>query len=292
MGASDQPLKKISSLQELIAVIFLISYYEYVTINKKDASNLFITINKKTWKHGRGNISLIIILAESALELLPQGFHSLRNVRRKARERNKLPSELLFDKSSYHSLARSLKNHEKRGRPDIIHVSLQLLLGSTLNKSGFLNVFIHTINDEIIRISPETRLPKNYARFTGLMEQLFVSGQVPPEERPLMTIKQQSLKEFLLELKPNKTILFSETGDLTAPSKIFATEDSPEDFQNKKIACIIGGFPHGDFLPETKELADQIISIDPEPLETLTVLSKILHVYEFRINLFRKRIQT
>ena len=44
-------------------------------------------------------------------------------------------------------------------------------------------------------------------------------------------------------------------------------------------AVIVGAFPHGDFRPENKKLADSIYSIyGGKPLETWTVVSHLLAV--------------
>ncbi|KAJ2792009.1 18S rRNA pseudouridine methyltransferase, partial [Coemansia guatemalensis] len=57
-------------------------------------------------------------------------------------------------------------------RPDITHQCLLTLLDSPLNKTGRLQVYIHTTNDVLIEISPQVRIPRTFKRFSGLMVQL------------------------------------------------------------------------------------------------------------------------
>ncbi|CAO3598251.1 unnamed protein product [Absidia cylindrospora] len=61
-------------------------------------------------------------------------------------------------------------------RPDIVHQCLLTLLDSPLNKSGHLEVYIHTANGVVIRINPECRIPRTIKRFSGLMIQLLERG--------------------------------------------------------------------------------------------------------------------
>jgi len=47
-----------------------------------------------------------------------------------------------------------------------------MLLDSPLNRAGHLQVYIHTANHVLIYLSPQTRIPRTYDRFAGLMVQL------------------------------------------------------------------------------------------------------------------------
>jgi rRNA small subunit pseudouridine methyltransferase Nep1 len=84
---------------------------------------------------------------------------------------------------------KKLEESEKRGRLDIVHFALLEALGSPLNREGLLQTYVHTINDYVITVNPETRLPRNYNRFVGLMEQLFESYRVPPTGQILLKLE-------------------------------------------------------------------------------------------------------
>ena len=49
---------------------------------------------------------------------------------------------------------------------------LLTLLDSPLNKSGKMQVYIHTEKNVLIEVSPHIRIPRTYKRFAGLMVQL------------------------------------------------------------------------------------------------------------------------
>lgn len=57
-----------------------------------------------------------------------------------------------------------------------------MLLDSPLNRAGNLQVYIHTANHVLIWLSPQTRIPRTYDRFAGLMGKFFpFSYQFFPE---------------------------------------------------------------------------------------------------------------
>lgn len=217
---------------------------------------------------------LTLILAESSLETIPpkiERYGSTRTPSKKGGKKNKT----ILDISLHSQIVQNLPNREKRGRPDIIHLSLLAALGTPLNKYGFLQIFVHTIQDMVIKVAPETRLPKNYNRFIGLIEQLYTLGKVPPQGSPLLTLEKMTLQTLIKNLKPSETLLFTEKGTLSKLKTVmneYAKQENP--------VIIIGGFPHGDFSPETLNLSNKKVSISPETLDTWIVVSRALYCYE------------
>ena len=47
-----------------------------------------------------------------------------------------------------------------------------MLLDSPLNRAGLLQVYIHTAKNVLIEVHPQTRIPRTFDRFCGLMVQL------------------------------------------------------------------------------------------------------------------------
>lgn len=236
-----------------------------------------MTTNRLRTQH-----NLKLILAEAALETVPREIWGHPAVYRHARRRGKPPGSILLDRSVHHHAMRKLPNAEKRGRPDIVHVALLEALSSPLNREGLLEVYIHTLNDYVIFVDPSTRIPRNYNRFTGLIEQLFQEGQVPPQGKPLLWIKSMTLKRLLEEINASYVILLAEDGETKRVREIVAEtlENAPN------TAIIVGAFPHGDFTSETKELATRIYSIyHGNPLETWTVVSHFLALAADMLNL-------
>ena len=231
---------------------------------------------------------LTLILAESALETVPEKLWKHPSVSKYAKMRLKHPRFVLLDRSYHHRAMLSLELNEKRGRPDIAHFALLEALGSPLNKEGLLQIYVHTCNDYVIAVNPETRLPRNYDRFVSLIEQLFEFGRVPPRqtETALLTVENKTLKQLIEEVKPSHVLAFSRIG------KPHTLEETVTKLvPAKKPAVIVGGFPHGHFSEATLNLVDETVCIDPDMLETWTITSRIIYEYERALSLPRKRLK-
>ena len=228
---------------------------------------------------------LTFILAEAALETVPQKIWNHSSVKRHAKRQRKLPKQLLLDRSLHHAGMLKLKNNLKRGRPDITHFVLLEALGSPLNKEGRLQVLIHTCNDYVIRINPEARLPKNYNRFVGLIEQLFQQKKVPLEGKPLLSIEQKTLPQLVAEIKPDYVLGFSTKGETKT------IETAVSGLQKKQNpTVIVGGFAHGHFSETTLQLANETVCVDHEMLETWTITSRLIYEYERFLSMPTKRL--
>ena len=66
-------------------------------------------------------------------------------------------------------LLRKMKRDPQNVRPDIVHQALMTLLDSPLNKTGCLQIYVHTTKNVLIEISPHIRIPRTFRRFCGLM---------------------------------------------------------------------------------------------------------------------------
>jgi len=225
-------------------------------------------------------------VGEAALELVPPEISNHPAVISWARRRGKKPTEVLLDMSFHYKALRSLDKWYKRGRPDIVHICLLNALSSPLNLAGLLKVYIHTVRDVIIDIDPEIRLPRNYLRFVGLMEQLLIEGGVPPSsEKKLMTAKRGDLKMLLRFLNPDYVILMHERG-LYEPPRALGARIASMLRNNLKVAVIVGGFQHGDFEPHVFKLVSEIVSIFPRPLDAWIVVSRIIESVENMLGLY------
>jgi rRNA small subunit pseudouridine methyltransferase Nep1 len=229
---------------------------------------------------------LILILAESALETIPKGLWSHPAIRRHSKRRGKPPGLILLDRSYHHSAMRKLRESEKRGRPDIVHFALLEALGSPLNKERLLQVYVHTDNDYVITVNYEARLPRNYDRFVGLLEQLFELGRVPSKGQTLLKLEHKTLSQLLEENKTDYVMVFSRKG---SPKTL--EEAISRLLEKQRPAVIVGGFPHGHFSETTIRLADEVVCIDPDMLETWTLTSRVIYEYERAISLPKKRLK-
>ncbi|MGD2200618.1 MAG: 16S rRNA methyltransferase [Candidatus Bathyarchaeota archaeon] len=217
-----------------------------------------------------------LILVEAALETVPQSIIGHPSVRRNAKRKGKKPEETLLDRSLHHRAMGGLPENHKRGRPDIVHICLLEALGSPINHWGGLKVWLHTYQGDCVEIAPETRLPRDCNRFNSLMEQLFTKGRVPPSgEKTLMTVRKTSLADLMERIEPTHTVSLTSHGepsDLETLCGRLSKEDRP--------AVFIGAFPHGSMKDGTLSLADEVLSIHPEPLEAWVVTSRLIYEYE------------
>ena len=231
---------------------------------------------------------LNLILAESALETIPEKLWKHPAIQKYAKLRSKHPRFVLLDRSYHHRAMKRLEHSEKRGRPDIVHFALLEALGSPLNKEGLLQVYVHTFNDYVITMNPETRLPRNYDRFVNLIEQLYEYGRVPPQQTQtaLLTLEHKTLKQLIGEVKPSYVLALTRTG------KPRMLEEAISKLSNeKKPLLIVGGFPHGHFSEATLKLVNEIVCIDPDMLETWTVTSRAIYEYERLLSVSKKRLK-
>ena len=225
------------------------------------------------------------MLDEAALETVPEELWSHPAVRRHSKRQRKPPSQLLLDRSLHHQAMKRLDDNLKRGRPDITHFALLAALGSPLNKEGLLQTYVHTRNDQVIKVDPNTRLPRNYNRFIGLIEQLFQTGKVPSEGETLLKLEQKTLQQLLTETKTDHTLAFSRKGK---PKTI---KQSITNLQPKqRPAIIIGAFPHGHLTEAATQLLDELVCVDPEILDAWTVTSRAIYEYEQLHSLPNKRL--
>src|SRR5256886_13135471 len=95
------------------------------------------------------------------MELVPNEITGHPAILKSAERKKKDPRQLILDQSYHHSaILRLGKSGIGRGRPDIVHFSLLLPLGSPLNLDNQLTCFVHTLHDQVITIDPRTPLPR------------------------------------------------------------------------------------------------------------------------------------
>ncbi len=224
-------------------------------------------------------ILLFFILAESSLELVPKEIRKHSQIRKACVKKGIKPEKEILDASYHYNAIKELCFAEKRGRPDIVHVCLLFLQDSLVNREGKLRVFIHTLNNRVIHVKPDVRIPKHFDRFIGLMRQLLRVGRVPLKGEPLLFVEEKSIRDLIRDLKPEATIGFSTEGrvitDLISFFKGFGA--------NKDLAAVVGGFPHGEFSPETVNVFDDTISVSRYSLNAWTVASTILNCYYYAL---------
>jgi len=242
-----------------------------------------------------GSISLTLNLAlvEAALQLVPREIQSDAQVKKYAERRMKRPTEVLLDRAFHHTAMQKLARKrfrlpvEKMGRPDIIHSTLLQILETPLNWENQLRVFIHTQDDYVISINPQIRLPKNYIRFIGLIEQLFARKQVPERGEALMKIEKGTVRSLITRIRPSQVLGFSVLGQPT----LMRTAAKDAGRTNNPLVCI-GGFPRGHFSNETTQLLNSTLKVDRESLDAWVIAGRFVYDFEWIIGVAQQRIKT
>jgi rRNA small subunit pseudouridine methyltransferase Nep1 len=233
---------------------------------------------------------LTVILLDCALELVPSEISSFKEIQKMASRKGKKPNEILLDQTYHGRAMTKLDNSDRRGRPDIVFHSLVTLLETPLCKEGLLQVYIHLQDGRIIEMRPDVRLPRNYDRFVGLIEQLLILGRVPSEGESLLQISKLTLSSLLSKLKAGhsdiKAILAIEGGEKTG---IQGLRNLLPDNPSVPVIVGIGTFPHGDFSDEMKQLFDIHLELDRDVMMAWHVCAEVLWIYSERIEVIHRR---
>uniref|UniRef100_A0A182N783 18S rRNA (pseudouridine-N1)-methyltransferase n=1 Tax=Anopheles dirus TaxID=7168 RepID=A0A182N783_9DIPT len=156
-------------------------------------------------------------------------------------------------------------------RPDITHQSLLMLMDSPLNRAGLLQVFVKTEKNVLIAIDPQTRIPRTFKRFAGLMVQLLHK----------FSIKAADTQKKLMRIVKNPI-----TNHLPVGCRKLAMSFSAKEVKNAKelvpegkepIALVIGAFAHGNL---NLDYTEDVVSISNYPLSAALACTKLCSAFE------------
>lgn len=218
---------------------------------------------------------LHIILADSEIELVPEELWNHPSVISTAQKRGKKPRNILLDSNFHHSAIKEFFPGEenRRGRPDIVHYFLLNALESPLNIKNLLRVYVHTRNNETIFIRPDTRIPKSYNRFVGLMEDLFHNSYVPSRKEPLIWIERMDVLELIYKIGAKNITVFSPSGK----------RNKLQDILENDHTIIIGGFPSGSYRSNLDNF--ESVSIFEKELTAWVVAYEVIANYELKFSI-------
>ena len=214
-----------------------------------------------------------LVLAESSLELVPKKIQTHPSVLSHCEKLGKKPSEILLDNSWHFAAMKGIKDEIKRGRPDLVHFSLLEACSIPLFFEKKISVYVHTIDDKVIIVGNEIRLPKSYHRFEGLIEKLYSEKVILADGKKLLEMKNMTFDQLIDEINPKRIIGLSTQGVLS----------SCEDVAKKLVdnSCIvIGGFQKGNFSDLIKKRVEYLVNVNKSSLESHIVVSRILYEYE------------
>lgn len=216
---------------------------------------------------------LSLILAESSIETIPNEMKDHPSVISHERKLGKDYSEILLDNSWHFAAMKGIENEIKRGRPDLVHFSILEATTIPLYYENKIKIFIHTINDKVISIGKNIRIPKSYHRFEGLFEKLFLENKIIINDKKLLSINNQSFSELVDEINPSRIIGLSTTGKPSSFEKISSTLD-------ENSCIVIGGFQKSHFSDSIKNKFTDLFSVGDISLEAHVVVARMLYEYE------------
>ena len=193
-----------------------------------------------------------------------------------SKKMGKKPSEVLLDVSWHFAAMRGIKNEIKRGRPDLVHFCLLECCTIPLYFEKKLRVYVHTIDDKVIFIGDNVRLPKSYHRFVGLIEKLYSERKIEHHGKKLLEIKNMTFGDLVDKINAKKVIALSIKGQITSYDKI-------ADDIEKDSCIVVGGFSKGHFSDKILKKIDNLVSVNKNPLEAHVVISRLLYECEKRI---------
>jgi len=154
-------------------------------------------------------------------------------------------------------------------RPDITHQALLNLMDSPLNRAGLLQVYVHTDKKVLIEINPQTRIPRTFDRFCGLMVQLLHKFSVHAADGNQKLLK--VIKNPIIDHLPTgcTKIATSYHGEL-----VKLTDLVPDD---RPIVFVIGAMAHGSV---DVDYTEQTVSISSFPLSAALTCAKLTTAFE------------
>jgi rRNA small subunit pseudouridine methyltransferase Nep1 len=216
-------------------------------------------------------VKLHFVIAEAALELVPKEIWREPSVRADSERRDKEPGSILLDRSVHHSAMLKLKDDYRRGRPDLVHLTLLNVTSTPLHQEGNARVYVHTFGDSILEFGEGARPPKSYARFRNLVEKLLVER---PEDG-LVKVRDASLPQLLKSVGTEYSAGLSVQG---APVPLEALAGGLA--RKKNPAVVVGGFPRGHFLTEDLKAFDTLARIDERALDAHVVAARVVYEVE------------
>ncbi|PSN40659.1 Ribosomal RNA small subunit methyltransferase NEP1 [Blattella germanica] len=155
-------------------------------------------------------------------------------------------------------------------RPDIVHQCLLMLLDSPLNRAGLLQVYIHTEKNVLIEVNPQTRVPRTFKRFAGLMVQLLHKFSVRASDSPT-----KLLKVIRNPVTDHLPVGCRKLGtSFSTPKVVNSRELVPSD---DPIAIVVGAVAHGKVEPDYIE---DCVSISNYPLSAALACTKLCSSFE------------
>ncbi|EER16849.1 nep1, putative [Perkinsus marinus ATCC 50983] len=184
--------------------------------------------------------------------------------------------ELLNSDDHKNILAKSGKDISSY-RPDITHQCLMMLLDSPLNKAGKLLIYVHTMNNVLIEVSPALRMPRTFKRFSGLIVELLNKNK----------IRAANSSEILMKVIANPVQKYLPAGGIKCGLSVdgrLLTCNSTISY-NIPVTVVIGAVAHGEPCSEPRfggDYVEETIAISNHGLSAAICCAKLTCALEDR----------
>jgi rRNA small subunit pseudouridine methyltransferase Nep1 len=227
---------------------------------------------------------LTFILADAEVELAPAEIAGHPAIRATARAQERKPGEILLDQNAHGAATARLTDGKRRGRPDILHYCLLTILESPLNKAGQVRVAVHTRNGELLRIKPDTRLPRGEARFQGLIARVLREGRSQDKDPLIWSDGLMPPDEALVAWAPDASkaappppvVRLDEGGAALKPADLVGRA------RDGDLTVVLGAFPSGGFSAGWLAAAPDAVSLWPEPLNAWAIAAEVVAAHRAR----------
>uniref|UniRef100_A0A915PKV3 18S rRNA (pseudouridine-N1)-methyltransferase n=1 Tax=Setaria digitata TaxID=48799 RepID=A0A915PKV3_9BILA len=179
---------------------------------------------------------------------------------------------VILSSDKHANFIRNQKRDPSDFRPDILHQCLLMLLDSPLNRANLLQIYVHTVNNILIEVNPQTRIPRTFDRFCGLMVQLLHKLSIRAADSSVKLLK-VIRNPVTIHLPPGcQKILTSYQAPEYMNCRQFA-----ESVGNRPIAVVIGGFAKGK---ATVDYTEKEVKLSNFPLSAALTCSKLTSSFE------------
>lgn len=146
-----------------------------------------------------------------------------------------------------------------------------MLLDSPLNRAGLLQVYVHTEKNVLIEVNPQTRIPRTFKRFAGLMVQLLHKFSVKSSENSM------KLLHVIKNPITNHIPVGCKKIAMTFSSKVVKNCRELVPAGEEPIVLVIGAFAHGHL---NVDYTEEDISISNYPLSAALTCAKLCSAFE------------
>ncbi|XP_049838552.1 ribosomal RNA small subunit methyltransferase NEP1 [Schistocerca gregaria] len=169
--------------------------------------------------------------------------------------------------------AHILRKHNREPgtcRPDITHQCLLMLLDSPLNRAALLQVYVHTEKNVLIEVNPQTRIPRTFKRFAGLMVQLLHRFSVRASDSPM-----KLLKVIRNPVTDHLPVGCRKVGTSFSADRIVHPRELVPD--NEPIVVVVGAMAHGKV---NVDYTEDTVSFSNYPLSAALTCTKLCSAFE------------